>query len=99
MGEKEMSSVVETGRIQSRSGKTYFAESSHISRSSGANANKFSLLEEKKFFVEFRIKNEVEVHGPRVVESLYGRIGQGVEYWIDEGRYIDADIISYGMLP
>jgi len=99
MGEKEMKNVLKTGKIQSRSGRTYFADASHISKSSGTNANKYALPGEKKCFVEFKIKNEVEICGPNIVDSKYNRIGGGIEYWVDEGISIEADIVSYGRLP
>ncbi|OGS56759.1 MAG: hypothetical protein A3K60_08940 [Euryarchaeota archaeon RBG_19FT_COMBO_56_21] len=98
MGEKEYKSVLKTKTVQSMSGRTYMTKNTFrdsdtmLSRLNKPNPS-------DRCFVEFKVKNEVQIHGPSRVASNTGGSTGAWEYWIEEGDSLSIDILSHGRLP
>ncbi len=97
MSKGELDNVLTTGKIKSKYGATFFTKNVYKNQDTMIKRTAKQASTDKHF-VEFRIKNDVQVFGPQKVPSKYGQPGGGYQYWIGEDDVIDADILSYGEL-
>ncbi|MGQ9587763.1 MAG: hypothetical protein ACUVT7_05205 [Thermoplasmata archaeon] len=97
MSKGELDSVLSTGKIKSKYGATFFTKNVYKNQDTMMKRTAKEASTDKHF-VEFRIKNDVQVFGPQKVPGKYGQPGGGYQYWIGEDDVIEADILSYGEL-